>query len=84
MTVRGLGLVACLFRVRGTRENNSLSENLCNFQTFEFIINRIFIDTHSFIIQLDILYKDERSCMISLHDIMIINVLIAKGMYLEV
>jgi hypothetical protein len=81
--VRGLGLVACLFRVRGTRENNSLnSENLCNFQTFEFIINRIFIDTHS-LIQLDILYKDERSCMISLHDIMIINVLIAKGMYLE-
>ena len=38
MTVRGLGLVACLFRVRGTRENNSLSENLCNFQTFESFI----------------------------------------------
>ena len=40
--MRGLGLVACLFRVRGTRENNSLSENLCNFQNI-----RIFIDTHS-------------------------------------
>ena len=32
MTVSVLGLVACLFRVRGTRENNSLSENLCNFR----------------------------------------------------
>jgi hypothetical protein len=38
--VRGLGLVACLFRVRGTRENNSLSENLCiNFQTFESLLS---------------------------------------------
>jgi hypothetical protein len=24
--------------VRGTRENNSLSENLCNFQTFESLL----------------------------------------------
>jgi hypothetical protein len=74
--VRGLGLVACLFRVRGTRENNSLSENLCNFQTFEYLL--ILIPTTEY------LYKDERLCMISQHDIMIINVLIAKGMYLEV
>ena len=74
--MRGLGLVACLFRVRGTRENNSLSENLCNFQTFEYLL--ILIPTTEY------LYKDERLCMISQHDIMIINVLIAKGMYLEV
>jgi hypothetical protein len=29
----GLGVVACLFRVRGTRENDTLCENLRNFQT---------------------------------------------------
>ena len=74
--MRGLGLVACLFRVRGARENNSLSENLCNFQTFESLL--------TLILTTEYLYKDERSCMISLHDIMIINVLITKGMYLEV
>ena len=46
------------------------------FKTFECLL--ILILTTGY------LYKDERSCMISLHDIMIINVLIAKGMYLEV
>jgi hypothetical protein len=65
--VRGLGLVACLFRVRGTR---------VIFKTFESLL--ILILTTGY------LYKDESSCMISLHDIMLINVLIAKGMYLEV
>jgi hypothetical protein len=33
---------SCVFiRVRGTRENNSLSENLCNFQTFESLMTLI-------------------------------------------
>ena len=33
--MRGLGLVACLSRVRGTRENNSLSEKFPNILTTE-------------------------------------------------
>ena len=49
------------------------------FKTFEsFKLILILLYTTGY------LYKDERSCMISLHDIMLINVLIAKGMYLEV
>ena len=48
--MRGLGLVACLFRVRGTRGNNSLSENLCNFQTFESLL--------TLILTTEYLYKD--------------------------
>ena len=46
------------------------------FKTFESLL--ILILTTGY------LYKEERSCMISLHDIMLITVLIAKGMYLEV
>jgi hypothetical protein len=61
-----------------TREQLTLIVKICViFKTFESLLILILYTT-------GYLYKDERSCMISLHDIMLINVLIAKGMYLEV
>ena len=80
--MRGLGLVACKLRVYFVFVVHARTTHLVKicviFKTFESFKLILILYTTGY------LYKDERSCMISLHDIMLINVLIAKGMYLEV